>query len=285
MIRLVTYQKQGRPAFGVMVQDGVVDLDRHVAGCSTVGALFEADAVEQVRAATSNPADHPADEIWFLPPVSGTEKIICVGINYPARAAEYHDGGRDSEYPNLFVRFASSFVGHGQPLVRPRVSPQLDYEGEIVLVMGRTAGHIRADEALAYVGGVTIGNEGTVRDWVRHGSRNVTQGKNFDRSGSIGPWVVPTTDVSLDRPLELETRVNGVVRQKDSSDRLLWGFGELIEYISTFTTLRPGDLIFTGTPVGSGSHATPPVWLAPGDLVEVEVAGIGVLGNTIVDET
>jgi 2-keto-4-pentenoate hydratase/2-oxohepta-3-ene-1,7-dioic acid hydratase in catechol pathway len=246
--------------------------------------VFQPGALDQAREASGAAADYALDEIEFLPPVHGAEKIICIGINYPARAAEYRDGKRDSAYPNLFARFPGSFIGHGQPLIRPRASEQLDYEGEIVLVIGRAGRHVPRQDALGYIGGLTLGNEGTVRDWVTHGSRNVTQGKNFDSSGSIGPWVVPAADLPPDRPLSLQTRVNGTVRQKDSSDRLLWGFAELIEYISTFTTLRPGDLIFTGTPTGSGSHATPPAWLRPGDAVEVEVPEIGVLRNTVTDE-
>lgn len=283
MIRLVGFAHEGRRSVGVLVDDGVVDLGQ-VCGVATVADLLDPVHEDRVRRATSRMADIPREEVEFLPPMTQMTKVICVGINYPARQAEYGPATRESKYPNLFVRFADSFVGHNQPLVRPQVSKQLDYEGEIVLVMGRTGRRISRNEALAYVGGVTIGNEGTVRDWVAHGSRNVTQGKNFASSGSIGPWVVPTADLSLDKVLKIETRVNGVVRQKDSSDRLLWGFTELIEYISTFTTLRLGDLIFTGTPTGSGSHTTPPVWLLPGDVVEVEVAGVGVLANTVVDE-
>jgi 2-keto-4-pentenoate hydratase/2-oxohepta-3-ene-1,7-dioic acid hydratase in catechol pathway len=285
-MRLVTFAVAGTPGLGVIVDGGVASLERWLRGRPALADVLQPGVLDQVRAAApAAAADYPLDEIEFRPPVLGAEKIICVGINYPARAAEYSRGPRDSAYPNLFARFPGSFAGHDQPLVRPRVSQQLDYEGEIVLVVGRPGRHVPRADALGYIGGLTLGNEGTVRDWVTHGSRNVTQGKNFDRSGSIGPWVVPAADLAPGQLLELETRVNGVVRQKDSSDRLLWGFAELIEYISTFTTLRPGDLIFTGTPTGSGSHAAPPVWLRPGDIVEVEAPGIGVLRNTIVDET
>jgi 2-keto-4-pentenoate hydratase/2-oxohepta-3-ene-1,7-dioic acid hydratase in catechol pathway len=284
MTRMVTFAHEGARGLGVLVEGGVVDLGRRLPEVSTIGGLLDPAVADRLRHAATEAADIPAGDVMFLPPVTSAEKIICVGINYPARTAEYGDGRRDSAYPNLFVRFLDSFVGHRQPLVRPRASEQLDYEGEIVLVMGRPGRHIGRDEALGYVGGVTIGNEGTIRDWVTHGTRNVTQGKNFDGSGSIGPWVVPAAELRLDEPLAIETRVNGVVRQKDSSDRLLWGFAELIGYVSTFTTLRPGDLIFTGTPTGSGSHAKPPVWLVPGDVVEVEVSGVGVLANPVVDE-
>lgn len=276
----------GQERLGVAVDGGIADLERWLPGRpAKLSAVFEPGALDQARnAASTAAADYAIEDIEFLPPVAGAEKIICVGINYPARAAEYRDRSKGSAYPNLFARFPGSFTGHDQPLARPRVSEQLDYEGEIVLVIGRTGRHVPREDALGYIGGFTLGNEGTVRDWVTHGSRNVTQGKNFDRSGSIGPWVVPAADLPPG-PLGLETRVNGVVRQKDSSGRLLWGFAELIEYISTFTTLRPGDLIFTGTPTGSGSHATPPAWLRPGDVVEVQVPQIGLLRNTIEDES
>jgi 2-keto-4-pentenoate hydratase/2-oxohepta-3-ene-1,7-dioic acid hydratase in catechol pathway len=286
MMRLVTFRAGGEPRLGVAVDGGVADLARWLPGPAALADVFQSPALSRVRAqAAGSPADYRLDEIEFLPPVHGAEKIICVGINYPARATEYRNKNLESAYPNLFARFPGSFTGHDQPIIRPRASEQLDYEGEIVLVIGRAGRHIPKAEALGYLGGFTLGNEGTVRDWVTHGSRNVTQGKNFDASGSIGPWVVLAADCPPGQPLDLETRVNGIVRQKDSSSRLLWGFAELIEYISTFTTLRPGDLIFSGTPTGSGSHATPPVWLRPGDVVEVEASGIGVLRNTVADES
>jgi 2-keto-4-pentenoate hydratase/2-oxohepta-3-ene-1,7-dioic acid hydratase in catechol pathway len=285
MIRLISFvAAYGRAGVGLATTEGVIDLTARRADMSTIGTVLTANLQDELSALADGAPDLLWDQIEYRAPVAGADKIICVGINYPARAEEYRTGPRDSDYPNLFIRFGRSFVGHDQPLVRPTVSKELDYEGEIVLVVGRGGRHIRVADALAHVGGVTIGNEGTIRDWVAHGSRNVTQGKNFDSSGSIGPWVIPTADLDLSRPLSIETRVNGTVRQKDSTHRLLWGFAELIEYVSTFTTLAPGDLLFTGTPTGSGSHAKPPLWLAPGDVVEVEVGGIGVLRNSIADE-
>ena len=170
-------------------------------------------------------------------------------------------------------------------MVRPAASVELDYEGELVLVIGAEGRNIKPENAAAFVGGVTIGNEGTVRDWVQHGTKNVTQGKNFDGSGSIGPWVVLASEIDLNTPFVIETRVNGEVRQHDSTDHLTWGISELISYISSFTTLRPGDLIFTGTPTGaSGSHHHPPKWLVPwANVVEVEISNIGSC-NTVTDE-
>jgi 2-keto-4-pentenoate hydratase/2-oxohepta-3-ene-1,7-dioic acid hydratase in catechol pathway len=164
------------------------------------------------------------------------------------------------------------------------VSDKFDYEGEVVLVIGKEGRHVPREQALGIIGGVTLGNEGSVRDWLRHGTLNVTQGKNFDKSGSVGPWIVTADELDPGKPLHLTTRVNGELRQEDTTDRLTWGFAWLINYISTFATLKPGDYIWTGTPTGAGVHRNPAVWLKPGDVVEVAVPEIGVLRNKVVDE-
>jgi len=208
-----------------------------------------------------------------------------VGVNYPDRNEEYKDGQAAPSNPSLFPRFARSFVGHRVPLTRPRASQQFDYEGEIVLVIGKAGRHIAEADALDHVCGLSLCNEGTLRDWVRHAKFNVTQGKNFDGSGSIGPWIVPFADEAQVADIALTTRVNGEVRQKDRTGRMIFPFRKLVAYISTFTTLVPGDMIVTGTPTGAGARYDPPVWLTPGDVVEVEADGIGILRNTVADET
>jgi 2-keto-4-pentenoate hydratase/2-oxohepta-3-ene-1,7-dioic acid hydratase in catechol pathway len=285
-MRLATFRVNGRTSYGAVTGNGVIDLGRRLQGkYPTLIDLIRADAIGEARNAAAGAADHALNDIAYLPPVPGAEKIICVGINYADRNAEYKDNRQASKYPNLFVRFPGSFVGHEQPLVRPKVSERLDYEGEIVLVMGREGRNVPRERALDMVAGLTLANEGTIRDWVRHGTLNVTQGKNFDRSGSIGPWVVTADELDPGKPLHLMTRVNGEHRQDDSTARLIWDFAELIRYISMFTTLKAGDLILTGTPTGSGSHADPPVWLKPGDVLEIEVLEIGILRNPVVDET
>ena len=191
--------------------------------------MFRAQAVGEARAAATGQADHSLADVEMLPPILGAEKIICVGINYPERATEYKDRAAvQPKYPNLFVRFPGSLVGHDQPIVRPKVSEKFDYEGEIVLVIGREGRHVPQDQALGLIGGLTLGNEGSVRDWLRHGTLNVTQGKNFDCSGSLGPWIVPADDLDPGKPLHLMTRVNGELRQDDTTDRLTWGFAWLI---------------------------------------------------------
>jgi 2-keto-4-pentenoate hydratase/2-oxohepta-3-ene-1,7-dioic acid hydratase in catechol pathway len=207
-----------------------------------------------------------------------------VGVNYPERNAEYKDGSDAPKYPSLFVRFPSSFVGHGAALIRPPESTQLDYEGEIVIVVGKRGRRIAETDARAHIFGLTLMNEGSVRDWIRHGKFNVTQGKNFEHSGSIGPWIVPLHDgLPLDG-LTVTTRVNGEERQRGQTGTLMFSFARILASISTFTTLEPGDVIATGTPPGAGGRFDPPKWLKPGDVVEVSCDGIGTLTNTVADE-
>ncbi len=283
-MRLATFKVNGKETYGAVIDDGVVDLGK------TLGAkypklidLIRAGALAEAKTLARSP-DHKLSDVEFLPPVPGTEKILCVGINYPERNAEYKDGREKPKYPNLFVRFPGSVVGHEHPILRPKASEQFDYEGEIVIVIGKEGRNIPREKALSHVFGLTLGNEGSVRDWLRHGTLNVTQGKNFDNSGSIGPWIVTSDSLDPGADLHLMTRVNGVLRQDDRTSRLTWDFAELIRYISMFTTLKPGDLLFTGTPTGAGGHQKPPQWLVPGDVVEVEVPQIGVLSNTVADE-
>ena len=218
------------------------------------------------------------------PPFARHGKIICVGVNYPERNAEYKDGSDVPKYPSLFVRFPGSFVGHDQPIIRPPESTQFDYEGEIVLVIGKPGRRISEANALEHVFGVTLMNEGSVRDWLRHGKFNVTQGKNFDRSGSIGPCIVSRDAAGDLGNLDLVTRVNGDERQRGNTGTLMFPFSRIINYISTFTTLEPGDLIATGTPPGAGARFDPPKWLKPGDIVEIECPAIGILRNVVADE-
>jgi 2-keto-4-pentenoate hydratase/2-oxohepta-3-ene-1,7-dioic acid hydratase in catechol pathway len=283
-MRLVSFKVNGRSSYGAVTDGGIVDLAKKLPKYPTLLDVFRAGALTEARAAASGAADYQLKDVTLLPPIPQPEKIICVGINYPARAAEYKDNREQPKYPNLFCRFPTSLVGHEQPIVRPKVSEKFDYEGELVLVIGKEGRHIPKEDALSHIGGLTLGNEGSVRDWLRHGTLNVTQGKNFDDSGSLGPWIVPAGDLDPGKPLRVMTRVNGQLRQDDTTDRLTWGFAWLINYISTFATLKPGDLIWTGTPTGAGGHQSPPAWLKPGDVVEVEAPEIGVLRNTVKDE-
>ena len=275
-----------REGFGLVAGDGVIDLSTRLKGrfSSLMDIIAQGSLTEIADGYGGLPPDMSLEEITFTIPVTRPEKIICTGVNFPDRNEEYKDGKEAAAYPSLFVRFAGSFTGHGQPLVRPPESLQLDYEGEIAVVIGKAGRRIAEADALAHVAALTLCNEGTLRDWVRHARFNVTQGKNFDASGSMGPWLVPLTSPTQIEDISLQTRVNGELRQEDRTGRMLFPVRRLISYISTFTTLAPGDVIVTGTPTGAGARAEPPVWLKPGDVVEVSADGLGTLRNTIADE-
>lgn len=285
-MKLASYTYRGRESYGAVKDDALVDLRTRLPRYHTLLDALRAHALEEIGAATDGVrADFSLRDVQLLPPVVAPEKILCVGVNYANRSAEYKDGQDLPKYPSLFFRTPGSLVGHEQPIVRPTVSAQLDYEGEIVLVIGREGRHVPAGRAFEHVAGYTLCNEGSVRDWLRHGKFNVTQGKNFDRSGSLGPFMVTADEIDPNKPLHLTTRVNGETRQNDTTANLVFGFSELIAYITTFTTLKPGDLIVTGTPTGAGARFDPPKWLVPGDVVEVEVPGIGTLRNKVVAES
>ena len=286
-MQIASYQIEGRITFGTVVGDGVVDLGRRLAPrFRSLLDVLRAEALDEVIEGVAGVrADYALAQVQLLPPVTTPEKIICIGVNYANRNEEYRDGSTLPQYPSLFMRTPGSFVGHGQPMVRPRVSEQLDYEGEIALIIGREGRHVQPEDALSYIAGLTLCNEGTVRDWLRHGKYNVTQGKNFDASGSLGPWMVTADAVDWNTPMRLTTRVNGEVRQDDTTASMIFSFADIIVYLTTFTTLKPGDVIATGTPTGAGARFDPPVWLVPGDVVEIEAPGIGVLANTVADET
>jgi 2-keto-4-pentenoate hydratase/2-oxohepta-3-ene-1,7-dioic acid hydratase in catechol pathway len=284
--RFVTFAADGRQRYGLARGDGIVDLSaRHGADWPTLKeAIADGALARLAEAGAGMAADFSSADIAYLPPVPAPEKILCVGVNYPERNAEYRDGSAGPTHPSLFVRFPRSFVGHGAALVRPRESQQLDYEGEVALVIGRPGRHVAEAAALDHVAAVTLANDGTLRDWVRHGKFNVTQGKNFDRSGSMGPWLTPLAGEEQIADIRLTTEVNGETRQDDRTGRMLFSFRHLIAYISTFTTLVPGDVILTGTPAGAGGRLDPPVWLKPGDRVRVTADGLGTLENGIVDD-
>ncbi len=284
--RLATFTVNGLTRYGAVCDHGVVDLSaRHANDYPTLREVIAAGALSRIV----DEADHTApdfarDAVKFEPPIPQPEKIICVGVNYPDRNAEYKDGSEAPKFPSMFMRTPRSFVGHGTPLVRPKASKLLDYEGELTLVIGRGGRHIAEADALNHIAAITLCNEGTIRDWVRHAKFNVTQGKNFDHTGSLGPWLVPYTDEAQIADIRLTTRVNGETRQDDRTSRMIFSFRYLIHYISTFTTLVPGDIIVTGTPSGAGARAEPPVYLKPGDVIEVEAGGVGILRNGVVDE-
>ncbi len=284
--RIATFTVDGSARYGAVTDRGVIDLSaRWSKQFPTLREVIAADALTRLAVdAAGLPADHALDAVTWQPPIPAPEKIICIGVNYPDRNAEYKDGSDAPKYPSMFFRTPRSFVGHETPLIRPKASAQLDYEGELVLVIGKAGRHIAEREALDHVAAITLCNEGTIRDWVRHAKFNVTQGKNFNSTGSLGPWLVPYNDESQIADVRLMTRVNGEIRQDDRTSRLIFGFRYLIHYISTFTTLVPGDVIITGTPTGAGARFDPPRYLKPGDVIEVEAENIGLLRNGVIDE-
>ena len=284
-MRIVGFTRQGRPSFGLLKDQGIVDVGARL-GLSGLHEMFRAQGettLTKLRTYEDEAADFALADVTLDKPLADWGKCFCVGVNYPERNAEYKDGAEPPGYPSLFVRFPESLVGPNQPLVRPPESAELDYEGEIVLVIGKAGRRISGDRWREHVFGWTLGNEGTIRDWVRHGKFNVTPGKNWPASGAIGPWIVSFDEIG-EGPFELMTTINGETRQRDTTARMTFPFARIVEYVSTFCTLQPGDILFTGTPAGAGARLNPPRFLTPGDRMEVSCDKIGRLSNTVRDE-
>jgi 5-carboxymethyl-2-hydroxymuconate isomerase len=283
-VKLAKVAIQGSARWAAITDAGAINLSPLIEGPDGIHALLTDGGLERAKSYVAGCLPGSAvQDFSFEPFLPAPEKIICVGVNYANRNEEYRDGSELPEYPSLFMRAPTSFTAHDQPLVRPRESDQLDYEGEIAIVIGRGGRRITHEEATAHIAGLTLMNEGTIRDWVRHAKFNVTQGKNFDGTGAIGPWMVTADEFDRFDSLALQTRVNGELRQDDSTANLIFGFADLIAYISSFTTLKTGDIISTGTPPGAGARFDPPVYLKPGDVVEVSAPGIGTLRNGVMD--
>jgi len=283
-MKLTSFLTENRRAYGIVTDSGVIDLSRlSETPDNLCSALTDPGAEQLAVLGAGLTPDFALDEISYAPPITNPQKIICIGVNYVNRNEEYDDTALPP-YPSVFLRTPGSLVGHLQSIVRPPESEQFDYEGEIAIVIGKPGRRITQDNAEAHIAGLTILQEGSVRDWMRHGKFNVTQGKNFDRSGAVGPWLVTADEFDNYDNLTVTTRVNGEQRQHDTTANLLFSFSYLISYLSTFTGLQTGDIISTGTPTGAGARFDPPRFLVPGDEVAVEVPGIGLLRNTVVDE-
>jgi 2-keto-4-pentenoate hydratase/2-oxohepta-3-ene-1,7-dioic acid hydratase in catechol pathway len=287
-MRFLSYSHDGRSTYGAVLGDdtGVVDLAPRIDGVRNLSDLLSQQRLGEARSVLAHldRADAPLDEVTYDRTFPAPGKIFCIGVNYGGRNAEYQDDQDAPSTPSVFVRFPSSFTGHEHDLVRPPESPQLDYEGEIVAVIGKGGRRIQRADARHHIAGLALGNEGTIRDWVRHAKFNVTQGKNWDSSGSIGPWMVTIDELGDFEQLHLTTRVNGELRQDDTPATMAYPIEYQVEYLSTFCTLEPGDIIFTGTPTGAGARFDPPRFLEPGDVVEVNVPELGTLRNGVRDE-
>ncbi len=273
-MKLISYIHQNQPGWGMAAADGVIPLQS--AQYPTLLSALQAHALGTI--AQSSKAALPLSDIEFLPVIPSPGKIFCVGHNYEAHRVET---ARDkTQFPLLFMRVAESQAAHLQPILMPRESSQLDYEGEIAVVIGKAGRRIREEDAWEHVAGYSAYNDGSVRDWQRH-TMQFTAGKNFTGTGAFGPWLVTRDEIADGTELTLETRLNGEVMQHTTTASMIFPIPVLISYISSFTTLQPGDVIVTGTPGGVGAKRTPPVWMKPGDQVEVEVSQVGVLKNTI----
>ena len=284
-MKLASIRAAGEALYGVVTEAGFIAVSPDFPEWANLTDVIRAQALPQLAKATEGArVTHDFGSFTYEMPVAGSEKIICVGVNFPDRNAEYKDGSQAPENMSLFPRFARGFVGHEQALIRPPESHQLDYEGEIAVVIGKAGRRISQADAYDHIAALTLCNEGTIRDWVRHAKFNVTQGKNWDKSGAMGPWLVPFEEAAQLDDVRITTHVNGELRQDDRTSRMIFPIRRQIEYISTFTTLMPGDIIVTGTPTGAGARFDPPIYLKPGDLVEVHADGLGTLCNSIEDE-
>jgi 2-keto-4-pentenoate hydratase/2-oxohepta-3-ene-1,7-dioic acid hydratase in catechol pathway len=280
-MKLASYLVRGQPSFGSVVDGGIVDLRRRLgAEFPSLRSVLQQGALEWARAATvQQRPDYRQDEVQFLPVIPDPEKILCVGLNYHAHRQE--TGRSETEFPSLFVRFANTQIGHDQPLLKPKTSDEFDYEAELAVIIGKRARSISKEQALDCVAGYACFHDASVRDWQRHTSQ-WTPGKNFLGTGPVGPWMVTKDQIPDPSQLTMVMRLNGKEMQHTTTDLMIFSIPTLIQYITTFTELVPGDVIATGTPGGVGFKRTPPVFMKPGDVAEVEITGIGVLRNPVV---
>jgi len=272
-MHLVSFRDtDGNTSFGAIEGDSIIDLGRRH-GIPSLKAALVGKSLPWLRGAQ---ADYQLSDVELLPPVPDAGKIICVGLNYKAHVAEA--GRAMPEQPSLFLRANGTLVGHGSAMIRPRVSNQFDYEGELALVIGSNARHVPEGRALDCIFGYTCFNDGSLRDFQKH---SVTAGKNFQSSGACGPWLVPAAEVAKPMDLTLTTRLNGQQVQHANTSQMIYSIPAIIAYVSKFIALEPGDIIATGTPEGVALGRTPPLWMKPGDRIEVEIGGIGTLANPI----
>ena len=285
-MKLISYKHNAIAGVGVMVdENGFISLQNISPELpKTLRGILELgdDAISKIKHAVEGRiADHFINEVTLEPVITEPPAIWCVGLNY---ASHRDETGRDpTSQPTLFIRIPSSQVAHRQAIIRPKASTQLDYEGELAVIIGKKGRHIPREHALSYVAGYSCYNDGSVRDWQHHTSQ-FGPGKNFHRTGAFGPWLVTSDEIPDPHKLTLVTRVNGEELQRTTTDLMLFPIENLIEYLSTLYPLNPGDVISTGTPAGVGSKRTPKKWLVHGDCVEVEISSVGILSNPVVDE-
>jgi 2-keto-4-pentenoate hydratase/2-oxohepta-3-ene-1,7-dioic acid hydratase in catechol pathway len=280
-VKLASYIVNGTNGYGAVVGDQIVTVNKHLGGrYPTLRSALEPGVLDEIRRVTTDAQpDHKLSELLFLPVIPNPNKILCAGLNYRSHVAE--TGREMPTKPSMFSRFTDTLLGHGDAMLRPTVSVQFDYEGELAVIIGRAGRHVPPERALDYVAGYTCFNDGSVRDFQKI---SITAGKNFPASAPLGPWMVTTDEIPDPSKLTLATRLNGREVQRSTTDLLIYSVPTIISYVSDFTTLEPGDIIATGTPEGVGHKRTPPLWLKAGDEVEVEISGIGTLKNRVEDE-
>jgi len=281
-MKLMSFRTATNRSWGVFQDDNVVDVGAVLGSTHPdLRSVVAADAYIEVREAARAAPRVPVADIEWLPPIENPAKILCIGLNYEDHRRE--TGRQESRHPAIFTRVADSQIGHRADLLRPRVSQDLDYEGELAIVIGRGGRYIDRDSAMDHVAGYSCYDDATLRDWQRH-THQFTPGKNFPGTGSFGPFLVTRDEIPDYRTLHLTTRVNGHLVQSAGLDQLIFPIPELIAYCSSFTPLSPGDVIATGTPGGVGFKRNPQLFLKPGDLVEVEITGVGKLINGVAQE-
>ena len=281
-MKFASFTIHDAPSWGLVEGDEIADLgallrDRF----PDLKSAIAANALTEAAAAAAKATRHALSTITFLPVIPNPDKILCIGLNYETHRKE--TGRSEVENPTVFGRFANSQTGHLRNIIRPRVSTDLDFEGELAVIIGKPGRYIPRSEAFQHIAGYACYNEGSVRDFQRH-THQFTPGKNFPDTGAFGPWMVTSDEMDDLGPLKLQTRLNGEVVQEATISQMIFDIPRQIEYCSSFTRLEPGDVIATGTPGGVGSRRTPPLWMKPGDVVEVEIDRIGLLRNGIADE-
>jgi 2-keto-4-pentenoate hydratase/2-oxohepta-3-ene-1,7-dioic acid hydratase in catechol pathway len=285
-MRLATIQTKSGPRAAVSQGNHYVDLQATDAGLpNSMRGLLEAGADALQRAAkagaSANAVKLPADSVQLLAPVPDPHKIICLGLNYRDHAAE--SGAPIPKDPVLFSKYATALIGHGQAIVLPPVSQEVDYEAELVIVVGKGGRHLKAESAMGHVAGYTVGHDVSARDWqLKKDQKQWMVGKTFDTFAPTGPVLVTADEVPDPHNLPIRLRLNGKTMQDSNTKQMIFSVGEVLAYLSQVFTLEPGDLIFTGTPPGVGFARKPPVFLKAGDVVEVEIDGLGVLRNPVV---
>lgn len=282
-MKLATFRVDGRTSYGVVTGEEVADAGAALAAeLPDLKAVIAAQAWQRVRAAAEQAPRLALAAVTLLPPVQNPDKIVCVGLNYADHQAEMGKFPADA-YPVLFLRVPSSQVGHGSPLIRPRLSEKFDYEGELAVIIGRAGRHIAEADALSHVAGYSCYNDGSVRDFQMH-TTQYTAGKNFVASGGFGPWMVTADEIPDPHALHVTTRLNGQVLQDADTSLMIHRIPKVIAYVSSWTELLPGDVISSGTPGGVGVSRKPPIFMRDGDIAEVEIAGVGTLRNPVRDE-